>query len=769
MLRFSRTYLLIFLWPCSLVGQNCDLKITGRLVDEITGRPMSYATIYVEELKTGTAADSLGKLELSDLCPGNYHLRFNHIGCETKSLFVELRSDTLLEIEMHHHNELVDEVVVHDHSSEHEVVSSTTIRSTEIAEISNRDLSEILEDVTGVSSLKSGAGISKPVLHGMYGNRLTILNNGIAQAGQQWGNDHAPEVDAFAAGHISVVKGAGALAYPGSSAGGVVLIEPDPIKKDPHLHGKVGYIFQSNGLGHTLNAQLAQYAKWAAWRVSGTAKLIGDRAAPKYYLTNTGKREYNVAAQLEKRFSPKWKADLYYSLFTTEIGILRGSHIGNLTDLEDALTRTEPLFTEDRFSYKIQAPKQKVMHHLAKLEVAYIVNDRNSLKLRYAFQLNDREEFDVRRSGRTELPALSLAQIDHFLEIQHQFFTESEVGLRSGIQLRMIDNTNNPETGILPLIPDYRSYDASAFIIASKEWQKWSSEIGGRYDLRSLEALTISNSIPREIIRYDHLFHNYSASAGVKFNAAKFLKLNLNVGHLLRAPAINEMYSNGLHQGVAGIEEGDRSLSSEQSTKAVLTADWRFGDKLFVQTLGYFQYIQNYVYLQPQDSFRLTIRGAFPVFRYEQTDATLFGADVLLSYEPIESIRLQFKYAFLRGNDLTNRQPLIYMPPNNLSASATYILPDGKKFKNTQFGLNGRYVFKQGHLNDDQDLLPVPDGYFLLGASVGTTLHTEKLEFQFSLRGQNLLNSIYRDYLNRQRYFADELGWNLNLRMGVVF
>ncbi len=730
---------------------------------------MYYATIYVEELKTGTAADSLGTLELSGLCAGSYHLRFNHIGCETQSMFIELTSDTSLVIEMHHHNELVDEVVVHDHASEHEVVSSTTVRSTEIAEISNRDLSGILEEVTGVSSLKSGAGISKPVLHGMTGNRLVILNNGVAQAGQQWGNDHAPEVDAFAAGHISVVKGAGVLAYPGSLLGGVVLIEPDPINKDPHLHGKVGYIFQSNGLGHTLNAQLEQFGKWAAWRISATGKLIGDRSAPNYFLTNTGKREYNVSAQLEKRFSPKWKTDLYYSLFTTEIGILRGSHIGNLTDLEDALTRSEPLFTQDEFSYRIEAPKQEVMHHLAKLEVAHIMNDQNSLKLRFAFQLNDRKEFDVRRSGRTELPALSLTQWDNFFDLQHAYVTEEGFNLRSGIQLRMTDNTNNPETGILPLIPDYRAYDVGAFVIASKEWKKWSGEIGGRYDLKQFEALTISNSLPREIIRYNHLFHNYSASAGIKFNAAKFLKLNLNFGHVLRAPAVNELYSNGLHQGVAGIEEGDRTLNAERSSKAVLTAEWRFGNKLFIQTLGYYQHIDDFIYLQPQDSLRLTIRGAFPVFKYEQTDARIFGADVMISYEPIQSVRLQAKYSFIQGDDVKHNKPLIYMPANNLSGSITYILKDGKKLKNTQFSVNGQYVFRQDHLNADQDLLPPPNGYFLLGASVSTSLHAEKLEWQFSLRGENILNSKYRDYLNRQRYFADELGWNLSLRVGCVF
>ena len=51
--------------------------------------------------------------------------------------------------------------------------------------------------------LRNGSGISKPVIHGLFGNRVTILNNGITQSGQQWGNDHAPEIDPFVADHLS--------------------------------------------------------------------------------------------------------------------------------------------------------------------------------------------------------------------------------------------------------------------------------------------------------------------------------------------------------------------------------------------------------------------------------------------------------------------------------------------------------------------------------------------------------------------------------------
>lgn len=757
------------LFPFWGIGQDCSLTIRGALTDEGTGIPMAFATIYIEEVQAGVAADSSGKYLLKNLCPGEYHLQVNHIGCEAKIIFIELKNDTSINIRMHHHNELVDEVVIHEEHHDHGTQSSVSIKKEQITEIANKDLSEMLESMTGVSTLKSGAGISKPVIHGLSGNRVTVLNNGVPQSGQQWGNDHAPEIDPYVADHLSVIKGASALAYMGSSLGGVVLVEPDAIGNDPHLHGEANYIFQTNGLGHTVNARLEKNDKWAAWRVSGTAKVIGDRSAPTHYLTNTGKREYNGALQIEKKYSSHWNMKLFYSQFYTEIGVLRGSHIGNLTDLEDALVRDEPLFTEDHFSYSINAPRQTVNHHLLKLESNHIFNDYQSFHIRYAGQLNNRKEFDIRRGERTDIPSLSLNQWEHFGDALYRHFFKNHSSLKVGAQFKFTDNVNNPETGILPLIPNYRAYRAGTFAVYQKEAKRLSYEFGARYDLVHLRVVTISSTLPRKIERFNHTYHNYSFSGGMKYEVLRNLKLNLELGHILRSPEINELYSGGLHQGVSGIEEGNRNLGSERSIKAVFNVDWSVRKKLFIQALGYYQYVNNFIYLQPEEDFRLTIRGAFPVFSYQQTDAILAGADLLISYEPIESIRLLAKYSFLQGDDVSNDQPLVYMPSNNLFGSVSYSLKDGEKRKNTSFSINGRYVFKQNHLNADQDFLPPPEGYFLLGASVGTSVKLKRTTLRISLNGENLLNIRYRDYLNRQRYFADDLGWNLNLRLGLSF
>ena len=177
---------------------------------------------------------------------------------------------------------------------------------------------------------------------------------------------------------------------------------------------------------------------------------------------------------------------------------------------------------------------------------------------------------------------------------------------------------------------------------------------------------------------------------------------------------------------------------------------------------------KHYIY-DNEDEFRLTIRGAFPLFTYQQTNATIAGLDALVSYEPIESIKLVAKYSFLQGDDVSNKQPLVYMPSNNLFGSLSYSFKDGETMKNTNISINGKYVFRQLYLNANQDIAPTPDGYFLLGASVGTTFKLKNTKLRCSLTGDNLLNTVYRDYMNRQRYFADDLGWNVSVRLGFEF
>ncbi len=237
------------------------------------------------------------------------------------------------------------------------------------------------------------------------------------------------------ANRISVVKGASALSYSGNSLGGIVLVEPGNIPNDSILSGDINYIFQSNGTGHTLNTHFGRKDHRAAWRVTGTLKVLGDMKSADYYLTNTGKREGDLAVQLEKKISGKWRTSLYYSLYNTNIGILRGSHIGNTTDLEEALSREEPFYTKVAASYNITSPRQEVQHHLLKIEAHYLVSENQSLQLEYGGQIDRRKEFDVRRGGRSDIPALSLWQNSQFAQGVYNYSFANGYSIKTGVQL----------------------------------------------------------------------------------------------------------------------------------------------------------------------------------------------------------------------------------------------------------------------------------------------------------------------------------------------
>jgi iron complex outermembrane receptor protein len=113
--------------------------------------------------------------------------------------------------------------------------------------------------------------------------------------------------------------------------------------------------------------------------------------------------------------------------------------------------------------------------------------------------------------------------------------------------------------------------------------------------------------------------------------------------------------------------------------------------------------------------------------------------------------------------------PLVYMPSNNLTMRLGYRIPHWKKWENLEMEVNDKLVFEQKNLLPSQDYVVPPPTYNLLGAKV--SLQRQLARFRLHLYGEvtNVLNVSYRDYLNRQRYFADDLGINLIVGARVSF
>ncbi|MBK7882797.1 MAG: TonB-dependent receptor plug domain-containing protein [Chitinophagaceae bacterium] len=159
-------------------------------------------------------------------------------------------------------------------------------------------LSEALTKINGVTMLQTGSTISKPIIHGLHSNRILTINNGVRQEGQQWGNEHAPEIDPFIADKLTVIKGVDELKYGSDAIGGVVLVDPKPLRNKPGYAAEINTAYFTNNRQYVLSGVFEQQLKKISaftYRVQGTFKKAANAATPGYRLNNTASEEKNFS------------------------------------------------------------------------------------------------------------------------------------------------------------------------------------------------------------------------------------------------------------------------------------------------------------------------------------------------------------------------------------------------------------------------------------------------------------------------------------------
>jgi iron complex outermembrane receptor protein len=231
-------------------------------------------------------------------------------------------------------------------------------------------------------------------------------------------------------------------------------------------------------------------------------------------------------------------------------------------------------------------------------------------------------------------------------------------------------------------------------------------------------------------------------------------------------------------------------LNVEQALKWVSTYRLQKG-KWNTEISGYLNYIFNYTYLRPVGVTKNT-RGVFPYFRYTQTDASFLGADLSLDYSLSRKLKLNSRISLLRASDVTNHDYLIFIPSSRYEISMRYNAPSIKSWSSPYVEVRFRYISKQNRAprvismreiidakeqgidmfeNDTRnfDFVDSPSGYFLasFGAGVSRPIRDSKLDIRILV--DNLTNTAYREYSNRMRYYADDIGRNISLALKYSF
>lgn len=769
-----------------VAGQSdCTGQLAGRIVSNDTRSLLPGATILVRETGKGAVADSAGSYRLTDLCPGTYTLDYRYIGYTTQTRRVRVPADSLVPLTtLIADNVNLQEVQVTEHRSEAQQLLQTQTQLTgqSLEATRGQSLGESLKALTGLYSIQTGPSISKPVIHGLHSNRVLILNNGVRQEGQQWGSEHAPEIDAFLASRLTVIKGAASIRYGSDAIGGVILVEPKAMPTKPGVGGELNVVGASNGRMGVVSGIIEQALtrKWAglSWRLQGTLKKAGYARTPRYHLANTSYQENNFSADVHYDHKNAG-AEVFYSQFYTKIGLFAGAQVGSLNDLYAAIARPEPL-RQPGFSYDLDRPYQEVRHDLIKLR-AFVRSDRwGTLTTTIARQQNNRQEFDYVSFSGALNPELYLQLITYTGDLVLEFApkTDRNGGIFSGsVGLNGITQGNIRR--YLFLIPNFRTYGAGAFVIERYARNRWTYEAGLRADYRWLRAYFLDEATKRTYSDTRH-WQNLTGSLGVAYQLSPAFELSANLSTAWRAPNASELYANGLHQSAVAYERGNPTLQQEQAYNGNISVD--YVGKRFSAELGvYNNLIQNYIYLQPDSVPVIRQRGAFPSYSYNQVRASFRGVDATIRYQFTKRLLLTSKTSLLFAYDHQNRDYLVFIPPNRTDNSLRYQFADKGRLSDFYVNVSGLLVGKQtrapavtrreanGSLIFKGDFAPPPPGYFLVGAEVGLNYKIGDLPLGVILTGSNLLDSTYRDYLDRFRYFADAVGRNISLKLNAKF
>jgi iron complex outermembrane receptor protein len=744
----------------------CRCHLHGKVAGN--GVALAHASIQLVSPQRQTLTNTEGFFAFDQLCPGEYEVQVHSQGYTDQRVRCRVDSGLYLNIRLEEKTVVLAGVTV---LGERPVASAAQVAPTlgkaELDRARGGSLGESLRDITGIHLLQTGPTIAKPMIHGLHSNRVLVLNNGIRQEGQQWGSEHAPEIDPFMATKLTVVKGAAAVRYGADALGGVIVVTPPDLPRTPGLAGELHLVGQTQGRQGTVSGNLAGYTRGLGWRLQATGKRGGNLHTPNYFLANTGLRELNFSGTVGYQ-RDKAGIELFYSRFATEIGILASAHIGNLTDLNFALASPRPVYPDrfsDEFTYRIQAPRQQVAHHLAKAQ-GYAELGWGKLTFQYGFQANARREYDVRRlSSNSARPALDLRLLTHTLDV---VLAHRPVGaLRGSVGLSGLfqDNDNIPGTGIRPLVPNYRVGSGGIFLTEKWATRKFEVEAGLRYDYRHLSVWRFDRS--SQLLRPEYNFHNVSGTLGAYWELAEQLKLRSVLASAWRPPAPNELFSEGLHHGAAALEFGRDDLRPEQAYKWTTSLE-RTGKAWAWELTGYYQAIGNYIYLNPQLPPALTIRGAFPVFHYDQTDARFWGLDGSLRVEVLPGLHYSAKGSLVRARDVRSGAYLPWIPPDRIENALTWRRERGAK-REYYCSLSSLSVARQWRYEAERDYAPPPSGYTLVNLDAGAAWPIGKQRLALNLSVRNLANLTYRDYLNRFRYFADEAGRNVILRLHYSF
>ena len=235
----------------TLNGPTSDLR--GRVTDKIDNSPLVGVVVTIPELQIATTTDADGNYTLTSLPKRTVTLQVSYLGHQTILRKVDLTQTAKADFVMQESNAMLNEVVVtgltgkaklKDAPIPVSVVTADMLRNT-----ASSNIIDALSHQPGIAQITTGSGISKPVIRGLGYNRLVVVNDGIRQEGNQWGDEHGIEVDDQSISSAEIIKGPASLMYGSDAMAGVIIFHGDPVMaRNTHAASATTEYQSNNGL-----------------------------------------------------------------------------------------------------------------------------------------------------------------------------------------------------------------------------------------------------------------------------------------------------------------------------------------------------------------------------------------------------------------------------------------------------------------------------------------------------------------------------------------
>ena len=723
------------------IAAQGGVTLSGRLLNSLSGDPIAGATVQIDELRRSVTSGTDGTFSFDNVPPGTYHLSVRSQGFSTRrteTIVAAAAVTTDLTVDPELHFTEVTTVTGEARSQFEAFQPTAVLAGQELTKQLEMSLGATLESQPGVASRSLGPAPSRPVIRGLDGDRVQIL-----QDGQRMGDlssqsaDHGVTVNPASATRIEVVRGPATLLYGANAIGGLVNVISEDIATRP-IQGASGNFTLDAGsaaseAGGAADVRLGNGR--FAFHAGGGGRQAGDVKTPEGALDNSQSRNAFGSVGLGWTGSRGYFGanygydDTKYGVPVVEGGVIQ-------------LTPRKHAFTVRGGAQGLQGPFDS---YRATLGVRrYQHEELEGDEVGTAFT-NNTEEFELMGSHRA-------------------------IGRLKGSVGGWFLNRVFAAAGAEALSPAVDQRALAAFLYEEITWPHVTFQFGGRIDRTRYSPLGEG----------ERDYTSGSGSIGLLFTpaaASDRLTLAVSLARAARNPALEELFYFGAHPGNFAFEVGNPDVSPEHALGFDLSMRWR-GSRASGEITYFRNDIQNYVFRSPLTLDELEERlpefearfpgreldieeaGEFLIVEHIAADSVLQGVEAHADFGLTANLFTEVGVDLVRGNLKDTGDPLPRIPPLRGQFGLRY------QYNAFQVGGNVTAAAKQDRVFGDET---PTGGYQLLrffaaySIAQGSAVHT------ITARLDNATDTLYRNHLSYIKDVAPEIGRNVKLLYNLKF